>query len=249
LLCLLAWPIFSSLDLLAWPIFSSLDLLTPPILSSSVHRASPIPRNHKDHSLDSNQGNLSHQYVTPWEVELRPNPINPVIETYSLHHDYATPLGSKSRPVQPIIASNTNNSPEYPVHRKVPIHAIIAFMETAYGLIALFSSSTIFTTLSKAASTLLSSNSSQTSDGSSPSPPKDSQSYNPFSAPDCTPATTPSEENWELSGPPQHPHDQSSQFAQSRTPTLQDRHVCHACNVVYGKQHELKFVVKAFSAK
>ncbi|KAH7310034.1 hypothetical protein BKA65DRAFT_575840 [Rhexocercosporidium sp. MPI-PUGE-AT-0058] len=51
----------------------------------SLSLAPPIPADYNDHSLDNNQERLKLQYVSPWQVELKPNPINFVFDTYSLH--------------------------------------------------------------------------------------------------------------------------------------------------------------------
>ncbi|KAL2067730.1 hypothetical protein VTL71DRAFT_15826 [Oculimacula yallundae] len=40
--------------------------------------------------LDNNQERLNLQYVSPWQVELKPNPINFVCDTYNLHPYFST---------------------------------------------------------------------------------------------------------------------------------------------------------------
>ncbi|KAH8779000.1 hypothetical protein BGZ57DRAFT_927203 [Hyaloscypha finlandica] len=64
-------------------------------------RAPPIPSDQYDHNLDNNQGHLYLQHVSPWQVELKPNPINENIDTYCLHSYYSIPDGGLADPTLP----------------------------------------------------------------------------------------------------------------------------------------------------
>ncbi|KAG4431998.1 hypothetical protein IFR05_012526 [Cadophora sp. M221] len=85
--------------------------------------SSIFPRAHyNDHSLDNNQERLNLQYVSPWQVELKPNPINFVFNTYNLHpynpsrfnsvteEPRASAGGSEGKDTEPLLPTISNFS-------------------------------------------------------------------------------------------------------------------------------------------
>ncbi|KAH9217546.1 hypothetical protein DL95DRAFT_459154 [Leptodontidium sp. 2 PMI_412] len=87
-------------------------------------------------SLDNNQERLNLQYVSPWQVELKPNPINFVFDTYSLHPYTPSQLisvteeprasassseGKGTEPLPPIISNFSSTRSSSPTAALVPL--------------------------------------------------------------------------------------------------------------------------------
>lgn len=200
-------------------------------------RASPIPADYNDHSLDNNQQRLNLQYVSPWQVELKPNPINFVFDTYSLHpyttsqsvsapeECPASASGSEGVEIEPLLHIFSNSNSQQSSRPSTVLNS------------AQLSGQYRFTQPPRTVSDNPSPKRQRLASGPIPTPSSSSRPYNPASS-----APVPRSNG--DPGPSISPNPQAFDTPSPASPTSlkrgQSSYGCSLCPKVFTKQHLLK---------